>query len=124
MMTLVRTTKMIFFVTYHYKHFFKIRVPEYINVLGRIPNCRFHLKSWSVRTPTTAVCPGWCPTSQRQFGMHPCFMFCKVLQSRPKPLIYGFAKLQFGAAVLHSFPDFCIIPHRPSVSVLFLYWLM
>lgn len=33
MMTPVRTPKMIFFVTYHYRHFFKIRVPEYMNVL-------------------------------------------------------------------------------------------
>ena len=33
MMTLVRTSKRIFFVTYHYNHFFKIPVPEYINVL-------------------------------------------------------------------------------------------
>jgi hypothetical protein len=36
---------------------------------GCIPNCRIRFRLWSVGTPTTAFCPGWCPHSQQPVGM-------------------------------------------------------
>jgi len=62
--------------------------------MGAFQIVAFHLWLWAVGTPPTADCPGWCPTSQRQFEMHPAGLY--VEKEKPMPLIFEEVKLECG----------------------------